>query len=113
MHREKQLEQEESLARELARISHEAQRDEKMRQHIKENRCAHDALCNLEWCISPRRGGLFKWDRFNNHIFIYSLYFSVELRELESKLKSAYLNRERAAQIAEKEALRFETMVRF
>ncbi|XP_067104860.1 meiosis-specific nuclear structural protein 1 [Osmerus mordax] len=35
---------------------------------------------------------------------------SVELRELEVKLKSAYLNRERAAQIAEKEAMRYETM---
>lgn len=41
-----------------------------------------------------------------------SLWFSIELRELESKLKSAYLNRERAAQIAEKEAMRYETMVR-
>lgn len=35
----------------------------------------------------------------------------MELRELESKLKSAYLNKERAAQIAEQEAMRFETMV--
>lgn len=30
---------------------------------------------------------------------------------MESKLKSAYLNKERAAQIAEHEAMRFETMV--
>ncbi|CAL8351846.1 unnamed protein product [Merluccius merluccius] len=72
IHKEKQLEQEERMARELARISYETQRDEKMRQHIKEN--------------------------------------SHELRELESKLRSAYLNRERAAQIAEKETMRFETM---
>ncbi|CAL8244571.1 unnamed protein product [Lota lota] len=72
MHKEKQLEQEERMARELARIDYETQRDEKMRQHIKAN--------------------------------------SVELRELESKLRSAYLNRERAAQIAEKETMRFETM---
>lgn len=35
----------------------------------------------------------------------------MELRELESKLKSAYLNKERAAQIAEQEAMRFETLV--
>ncbi|KAG5264159.1 hypothetical protein AALO_G00272790 [Alosa alosa] len=35
---------------------------------------------------------------------------SIELRELESKLKSAYLNRERSAQIAEKEAMKYETM---
>ncbi|CAL8364729.1 meiosis-specific nuclear structural protein 1 [Gadus morhua] len=70
--KEKQLEQEERLAIELARIDHETQRDDKMRQHIKAN--------------------------------------SLELRELESKLRSAYLNRERAAQIAEKESMRFETM---
>lgn len=37
---------------------------------------------------------------------------SPELRELEAKLKSAYVNKERAAQIAEQEATRFERMVR-
>jgi len=36
---------------------------------------------------------------------------SIELRELEKKLKSAYLNKERAAQIAEKEAMQYEKMV--
>ena len=36
---------------------------------------------------------------------------SIELRELEKKLKSAYLNKERAAQVAEKEAIEFEKMV--
>lgn len=35
----------------------------------------------------------------------------MELRELELKLKSAYLNKDRAAQIAEQEVMRFETMV--
>lgn len=70
--RERQLEQEERMAKELARINNEKLRDEKMRQYIKEN--------------------------------------SVELRELELKLKSAYLNRERAAQMAEKEAMRYETV---
>lgn len=35
---------------------------------------------------------------------------SIELRELEKKLKSAYLNKERAAQIAEKEAMQYEKM---
>lgn len=70
--RERQLEQEERMAKELARINNEKLRDEKMRQYIKEN--------------------------------------SVELRELELKLKSAYLNRERAAQMAEKEAMRYETL---
>ncbi|KAM4630463.1 uncharacterized protein ACJ7VT_000159 [Polymixia lowei] len=72
INKEKQLEQEERIAKELARINYEKQRDEKMRQYIREN--------------------------------------STELRELELKLKSAYTNRERAAQIAEKEAMRFETM---
>lgn len=35
----------------------------------------------------------------------------MEIRELEAKLKSAYLNRARAAQIAEKEAIKYEAMV--
>uniref|UniRef100_A0A3Q3XF62 Meiosis-specific nuclear structural protein 1 n=1 Tax=Mola mola TaxID=94237 RepID=A0A3Q3XF62_MOLML len=69
--REKQLEQEERIAKELARIKYEKQRDEKMRQYIKEN---------------------------------------LELRELEVKLKSAYVNKERVAQIAEQEAMRLEMM---
>ncbi|XP_019907686.2 meiosis-specific nuclear structural protein 1 isoform X1 [Esox lucius] len=72
IYKEKQLEQEERMAQELARINLEKLRDEKMRQYIKEN--------------------------------------SAELRELELKLKSAYLNRERAAQIAEKESMRYETV---
>lgn len=37
---------------------------------------------------------------------------SLELRELEAKLKSAYMNKERTAQIAEKEALKFDKMKR-
>lgn len=39
--RERQLEQEERMAKELARIDYEKQRDEKMRQYIKENRYTH------------------------------------------------------------------------
>ncbi|PKU47954.1 hypothetical protein llap_1737 [Limosa lapponica baueri] len=39
-------------------------------------------------------------------------YDSLELRELEKKLKSAYMNKERAAQIAEKEAIQYEKMKR-
>ena len=35
----------------------------------------------------------------------------MELRELEAKLKAAYMNKERAAQIAEKDALRFDDLV--
>ncbi|XP_060767134.1 meiosis-specific nuclear structural protein 1 [Neoarius graeffei] len=70
MYKEKLLEQEERIAKELARINYEKMRDEKMRQYIKEN--------------------------------------SVEIRELEAKLKSAYINRARAAQIAEKQAIRDE-----
>lgn len=41
INREKQLEQEERIAKELARINFEKQREEKMRQYIKENRYAH------------------------------------------------------------------------
>ncbi|NXW53474.1 MNS1 protein, partial [Eurystomus gularis] len=67
-----QLEQEERLAAELARLHREKLKDEKMRQQVREN--------------------------------------SLELRELEKKLKSAYMNKERAAQIAEKAALRCEKM---
>ncbi|XP_009992839.1 PREDICTED: meiosis-specific nuclear structural protein 1 [Chaetura pelagica] len=37
---------------------------------------------------------------------------SLELRELEKKLKSAYVNKERAAQVAEKEAVQYEKMKR-
>lgn len=39
-------------------------------------------------------------------------YFSLELRELEAKLKAGYMNRERAAQIAEKENIKMEGMMR-
>lgn len=38
MYKQKLLEQEERMAKELARISYEKMRDEKLRQHIKENR---------------------------------------------------------------------------
>lgn len=37
---------------------------------------------------------------------------SIELRELEKKLKAAYMNKERAAQIAEKDAIKYEQMKR-
>ncbi|XP_054627345.1 meiosis-specific nuclear structural protein 1 [Dunckerocampus dactyliophorus] len=70
--RGKQHEQEERLAKELARVNHERQREEKMRQYIREN--------------------------------------SIELRELESKLKLAYVSKEQAAQMAEQEAMKLETM---
>jgi len=42
---------------------------------------------------------------------ISSIVYSLELRELESKLKSAYMNKERMAQMAEKEAIKFDVMV--
>ncbi|KAM6426149.1 meiosis-specific nuclear structural protein 1 isoform 2-T2 [Liasis olivaceus] len=67
-----ELQQEEALAAELARLKHGELKDEKTRQQIREN--------------------------------------SIELRELERKLKSAYVNKERAVQIAEKEALKYEKM---
>lgn len=41
INRQKQLDQEERMAKELARIQYESQREEKMRQYIKENRCPH------------------------------------------------------------------------
>ncbi|XP_077604493.1 meiosis-specific nuclear structural protein 1 [Crocuta crocuta] len=72
--RELQIEQEEKLATELARLKHESLKDEKMRQQVREN--------------------------------------SIELRELEKKLKAAYMNKERAAQIAEKDAIKHEQMKR-
>ncbi|XP_029431180.1 meiosis-specific nuclear structural protein 1 isoform X2 [Rhinatrema bivittatum] len=70
--KELQLEQEERMAREMARIKHEKLKDEKIRQLIREN--------------------------------------SSELRELEIRLNSAYLNKARAAQVAEKEAIKYEEM---
>lgn len=46
-------------------------------------------------------------------ILNFCLFFlnSIELRELEKKLKAAYMNKERAAQIAEKDAIKHEQMV--
>ena len=38
---------------------------------------------------------------------------SLELRELEAKLRAGYMNRERAAQIAEKEASKYEKTVSY
>ena len=40
------------------------------------------------------------------------VYHSVELRELEGQLKSAYMNKERLAQLAEKEALKYDKVAR-
>ncbi len=37
--------------------------------------------------------------------------FSLELRELEFKLKEAYMSKEREAQIAEKRAVEYDKMV--
>ena len=41
----------------------------------------------------------------------YIVKYSVELRELEAKLKAGYMNRERAAQLAEKHLLEIEEQV--
>lgn len=46
VNRERQLEQEERIAKELARIAHEKEKDEKLRQHIRQNRYTL-VLCNL------------------------------------------------------------------
>ena len=40
------------------------------------------------------------------------VWCSVELRELEAKLKAGYMNKERAAQLAEKEAIRKQEEVK-
>ena len=47
-----------------------------------------------------------KW-WIKSNIFICS----TELRELESQLKAAYMNKERAAQLAEKESLKYDQNV--
>ena len=73
MIKEQQRDQEERMAKELERIKLEDQRDEKMRQQIRET--------------------------------------SLELRELEAKLKAAYMNKELAAQRAEKEAREYDLKV--
>ena len=45
--------------------------------------------------------------------FEHVLYiFSNELRELEAMLKMAYMNKERQAQLAEKEAHKYDKMVK-
>lgn len=54
---------------EMERLKWEKQRDERLRQQIREN--------------------------------------SIELRELEGKLRAGYMNKERAAQLAEKDTLRY------
>lgn len=59
---------------EMRRLKLEQQKDERMRQQIKEN--------------------------------------SLELRELEARLKAGYMNKERAAQLAEKKALKTKDEVR-
>lgn len=71
--REKQLEREESLAREMDKMKREEIKDLKLRQHLREN-------CH-------------------------------ELRELESKLRAAYVSKELAAQRAEKEAQKLQDKV--
>ena len=43
--------------------------------------------------------------------YLHTSSCSYELRELESKLKAGYMNRERAAQIAEKQAIEAEEQV--
>lgn len=47
-------------------------------------------------------------------VFFFNYYFfvsSVELRELEAKLKAGFMNRERSAQLAEKMAMELDRKV--
>lgn len=102
MYKEKLLEQEERMAKELARINSEKMRDEKMRQHIKQNRWIEVENNSMDFVVILCSSFI---------LYLHSVHCSVEIRELEAKLKSAYLNRARAAQIAEKEAMKYEAMV--
>ena len=45
----------------------------------------------------------------NIHIYIF---YSLSLRELEAQLRAAYMNKERAAQLAEREAMKYDEMVK-
>lgn len=113
INREKQLEQEERLNEQLARINYETQREEKMRQIVKMNRCAHLLIFWVD-IQTQHFTVIFLCCRiFITYLIVLTIStsFSMELRELESKLKSAYLNKERAAQIAEQEVMRLATMV--
>ncbi|MGH0158021.1 UNVERIFIED_CONTAM: hypothetical protein FKN15_062207 [Acipenser sinensis] len=121
--KEKQLEQEERMATELARISYEKLKDEKMRQQVRENSIElrelegklKSAYLNRERAAQIAEKEVLRYEKmfcplaFKNLKHL-NVFYSIELRELEGKLKSAYLNRERAAQIAEKEVLRYEKM---
>jgi hypothetical protein len=80
--------QEERLAMELERIKLDKLRDEKMRQQIR-----YLSMMTFFYIIS----------------FFSSSETSYELRELESKLRAAYVQKERTAQMAEKEALKFDS----
>lgn len=91
------------MAKELSRIKYETEREEKMRQHIRENRYS----ITSQSCYIHGNYTKLGFSVFISPITIPSL----ELRELEAKLKSAYVNKERAAQIAEQEAMKFERMV--
>lgn len=55
-------------------------------------------------------GVFFKCSNFDK--FVLSELYSVELRELEAKLKAGYMNKERAAQLAEKEVIKKQEEVK-
>ena len=63
--------------------------------------------------------GLYSENNHTNKVFmrlkrlkcLFNI-FSVELRELEAKLKAGFMNRERAAQLAEKRAMALDSKVR-
>lgn len=104
INRQRQLEQEQRMAKEIARIDHERQTEERMKRLIIENRLHFLLQGTTEYF-----GSLFL---ILQCLMLSLLIFSEELRQLKSKLSSAYVNKERAAQIAEKEAMRYQTMVR-
>ncbi|XP_069102255.1 meiosis-specific nuclear structural protein 1-like [Argopecten irradians] len=90
MKEQKEMEMEESILK--------AQRDRLIReeQMVQEERLAKE--------MERRKLDSMRDEKMRQQIRETSL----ELRELEAKLKSAYMNKERSAQIAEKEALKYD-----
>ena len=91
----------------------EQQRDERMRQQIKENRCTHTHTRAHTHTRTCTRAHTHAHAHTHTHIQcnLYSSCHSLELRELEARLKAGYMNKERAAQLAEKKAIKIKDEV--
>ena len=84
----------------MERLKWEQQRDERLRQQIKENRFVYIHI------HTHTAGGCALV------LVTCAIHYSLELRELEARLKAGYMNRERAAQLAEKQVLKKKDEVR-